>query len=160
MSTTEKTEKHESTTAGDIMMRDVKTIPHDATLRDAAALLTTYNISGAPVVDDDGKIVGIVSESDLLNEARKQAGLPHIAAFGVFFAPEDSLKRIYHGGASLLAEEVMSKKVITVTEDTSVKELGDLMLRRKINRIPVVSEEGTLVGIVTREDVLRSIFDL
>lgn len=154
------TEKQQLKTAGDIMIRDVKTIPHDATLRDAATLLTTSNISGAPVVDDNGKVVGIISESDLLNEARKQAGMPHLAAFGLFIAPEETLNRIYKGGESLLAEEVMSKKVITVTEDTPVKELGDLMLHRKINRVPVVSEDGALVGIVTREDVLRSVFNL
>jgi CBS domain-containing protein len=150
--------KTETVTVGDIMIRDVTTIPHDATLRDVAALLTAKNISGAPVVDDAGKMVGIISESDLLSEARRRAGLPHMAAFGVFVLHQETLERIYHNGATLLASEVMTKNVVTVTANLSISKAGDLMVKSKVNRVPVVDDDENLIGIVTREDVLKALF--
>lgn len=147
-------------TAAQILQAQVHTLSPDATLREAAELLGLWNVSGAPVVDSQGNLVGVVSESDLLSEARKRAALPRTAAFGVFLPVEDALKRIYHEGATLLVGEVMSTNLVTATADTPVDEIGRLLVQRKINRIPVVNIEGKLVGIVTREDVLRSLFGL
>lgn len=146
------------TTAADILRTPVRTLPADTTLREAAALLGAWQVSGAPVVDENGALVGIVSESDLLSEARKRAGLPRTAAFGVWLPVEDALRRIYHDGANLLVREVMTADVLTATPDTPVDELGALLVKRRINRIPIMSEDGALVGIVTREDVLRAIY--
>ncbi len=150
----------DSKTASDIMTRDVKTISSDATLRQAAELLAFTGVSGAPVVDASGRIIGIVTESDLMNEAKKRAALPHAGAFGLFSAPEEALLRIYHDGADLLVEEIMTKNVETVMGDTPMRQVTELMTRRRINRVPVVDFEGKLVGIITREDVLRALFEL
>lgn len=147
-------------TARDIMTRDVKTIPAEATLREAAELLSLYHISGAPVVDAAGNVVGILSESDLLSEARKRAALPSIAAFGLFRPVVDALQRIYHDGATLLVEEVMTRKVENIGPETSLHEIGDILARRRINRLPVVDDDGKLLGIITREDLLKAIFHL
>jgi CBS domain-containing protein len=147
-------------TASDIMTTPVKTVPAEATLQEAAALLMTHNISGAPVVDESGKMVGIVSEADLLSEARRRSALPHIAPFGLFVVPEDALKRIYHGGATLLVEEVMSRKVIVSPPDLPIEKVGELMTRNRVNRLPVVDEEDHLLGIITREDLLRALFHI
>lgn len=147
-------------TVGEIMTREVKTISADATLREAAELLTLQQISGAPVIDAQGTLVGVLSESDLLNEAKKRAALPRIAAFGLFMAPEESLMRIYHDGATLLVKSVMSTAIVTITEDTPVAAAIQLLISRKINRLPVLSARGALVGIVTREDLLKAVFQL
>lgn len=145
---------------GEIMTREVKTISADATLREAAELLTLQQISGAPVINAQGTLVGVLSESDLLNEAKKRAALPRIAAFGLFMAPEESLMRIYHDGATLLVKSVMSTSVVTITEDTPIAAAIQLLISRKINRLPVLSASGALVGIVTREDLLKAVFQL
>lgn len=150
--------KRAETTVREIMTREVTTIPAEATLQEVATLLTVRNISGAPVVDEAGKMIGIISESDLLSEARRRAGLPHVAAFGIFTLPEETLRRIYHNGATLLASEVMTKKIITVPPDMTLSEVGDLMVKSRINRVPVVDADGSLIGIVTREDVLKALF--
>jgi CBS domain-containing protein len=144
-------------TAADVMTREVKTIPSDATLQDVAALLTAHGISGAPVVDEEGNMIGIISESDLLSEAKRRAALPHVAPFGLFIVPTEALARIYHHGATLLASEVMTKNVTTVPEDMPISRVADLMVNEKINRVPVV-RDGKLVGILTRHDVLRGLF--
>jgi CBS domain-containing protein len=147
-------------TAADIMTRDVKTIPAEATLQEVATLLTTHDISGAPVVDDNGKVIGIISESDLISEAKKRSALPHIAAFGVFLVPEETLERVYHGGATLLAEEVMSRKIVSVSPDTKVQNIATIMVQEKVNRVPVMNEDNELLGIITRHDLLRGLYDL
>lgn len=152
--------KAETVTVGDIMVRDVTTIPADATLHDVASLLTAKKISGAPVVDETGKMIGIISESDLLSEARRHAGLPHIAAFGVFVLHQETLERIYHNGATLLASEVMTKNVITTDPDLPITKAGDLMVKSKINRLPVVDANDNLIGLITREDIMRAVFHI
>jgi CBS domain-containing protein len=146
-------------TVSDVMTTNVKTIPAESTLREAAQVLYENNIGGAPVVSEDGKLVGVISESDLLNVARKRAALPHVAAFGLFIAPEESLRRIYEDGATLLAEEVMTRKVVSLSPETPVAEAGDTLVKQKINRAPVIVE-GKVVGIVTRHDLLKGVFDL
>lgn len=147
-------------TASDIMTRDVKTIAPGATLREAAEILAFSGISGAPVVDASRHIIGIITESDLMNEAKKRAALPHVSAFGLFLAPEEALRRIYHEGADLLVEEIMSKNIETVTGEVVVREIANMMTRKRINRIPVVDEEDRLIGIITRADIMRALFEL
>lgn len=147
-------------TASEIMQTEVRTLSTEATLREAAELLGLWNVSGAPVVDEQGALVGVVSESDLLSEARKRAAIPRTAAFGVFLPVEDALRRIYHEGATLLVGEVMSTKLATASPDTPLDELGRMLVNRRINRIPVVDDAEKLVGIVTREDVLKALFGL
>ena len=147
-------------TIAGIMTRPVVTILENATLREAAALLSEKQISGAPVVDAQGNLVGILSESDLLNEGRKRAALPRTAAFGVFVASEEVLQRLYHAGADLSVRSVMSTNLQTATEETTVVEATRTLISRKINRLPVVDSTGKLVGIVTREDLLKAVFSL
>ena len=147
-------------TASEIMTKNVETISPDATLREAAELLAFRSVSGAPVLAPDGTVVGVITESDLMNEAKKRAALPHSAPFGLFLAPEAALQRIFHDGASLLVREIMTTDVLTVTCDAPVREIADLLTKKRINRLPVVDSEGKLIGIVAREDVLRALFDL
>lgn len=147
-------------TASEIMTRSVVAIPAEATLREAAETLALRRISGAPVLDEAGIVVGIITESDLMNEAKKRSAIPHSAPFGLFIAPEAALQRIYHDGASLLVREIMTKDVLTVTGDTSLRIVADTMTKKRINRVPVVDSDRKLVGIITREDVLRALFDL
>jgi CBS domain-containing protein len=147
-------------TAREIMTCDVKTLSPDMTLREAAELLSLNNISGAPVVDTDGHVVGMLSESDLISEAKKKAALPRVAAFGLFLAPIESLEHIYKEGETLLVSEIMRTSVKTALETENIATLGDLMLKNKVNRVPILSSDGRLIGLVSRADVMRAIFHL
>ena len=143
-------------TARDVMTKDVVTIPETASLREAAHILVEHRISGAPVVDESGNVVGMLSEADILDEKKREAALPRVALFGVSIVPEDSLRRAYEEGMSLQVKDVMTKRVISVEEDTPLKEIARLMVRHKVNRFPVVKERK-LVGIVARDDILRAL---
>ncbi|MGB9881005.1 MAG: CBS domain-containing protein, partial [Anaerolineae bacterium] len=74
-------------TARDVMTRDVVTIPETASLRDAVHVLVNHEISGAPVVDESGNVVGMLSEADILDERKREAALPRVALFGVSIIP-------------------------------------------------------------------------
>jgi CBS domain-containing protein len=147
-------------TIAQLMTPEVITVAASATLREAATLLVEKQISGAPVVDEKGMVVGMLSESDLLNEARKRAALPRTAAFGFFVTSEETLMRLYHEGADLPVSSVMSSNVHSVTPEATTTEASRLLLSKKINRVPVLDSEGKLVGIVTREDLLKAVFAL
>lgn len=147
-------------TISQLMTRDVVELTPETTVREAAALLTEHQVSGAPVVDADGRVLGIVSESDLLSEARRRAALPRSAAFGLFLVSEETLLRLYHAGADLPVREVMSSRLISVTESTPATEAARLLVNEGVNRLPVLDADGKLVGIVTRADLLKAVFSL
>lgn len=144
--------------AADIMNRDVKTIHANATLQEVAEFLTAHHISGAPVVDGNGKMVGIISESDLIDDRKRNAAIPRSAIFGFWVVPEETLIKAYEEAQVLRARDLMTRDVLSASEDTPVEELAQLMVKRRINRIPII-KEGVIVGIVTREDLVRGLLD-
>ncbi len=143
-------------TAADIMSRDVVSVSPDTTLREIANLLVEHGISGVPVVDRAGRVVGIVSEADLLNSEKRRVKLPRTALFGVFPLPDDLVRETFDEGTHLTAHDLMTRRVITLAADTAVRAVVSTMLERRVNRIPIV-EDDKLVGIVTRNDALRAI---
>lgn len=142
-------------TARDIMTKDVKTISEEMTLAEAGEVLVTNGISGAPVVDNQGKLVGMLSEADLMDEKKRKAVIPRMALFGLWVVPDKLVQEAYKEGFYITVRDVMSKNVVTAEEDTPVGELVALMVEKRINRIPIV-RDGKLVGIVTRHDILRA----
>ena len=123
------TQMRDAKTAKDIMTTKVVTVKPSTSIEDAARLLVRRKISGVPVVDekDKTKVVGILTEADLLA------------------APS---------GAKTVAD-VMKKRVVSVSPDTPVDEIAEILVKKKIKRVPVI-DAGKLVGIVSRIDVLRA----
>jgi len=115
--------------ARDIMTRRVITIQPRASAQDAAQLLDHHRISGLPVVDEDSKIIGIVTEADIISKVDREG---------------------------LSVGDIMSCEVIAVEEETPVNEIAALLTERRIKRVPVVCE-GKLVGIVSRGDVVHAV---
>ncbi len=137
--------------ARDVMTSPVVTVRPDTPVKEIAQLLLTHHISGVPVVEDS-KVVGIVTEADLLHKERPEL-------------PEGGILRLFRRGQlaeaerkaeGLVARDVMTSPVVTVTEDTPLREVATLLARRQINRVPVVRGDE-LVGIVSRADVLRAL---
>jgi CBS domain-containing protein len=124
------------------MTKDVAAVGPDAPLRDVASLLTVREISGAPVVDESGRVLGVVSESDVLR-----------VSGGVERARRGFRLRRRFGRRTAGAE--MTAPPVTVTPGLSVAEAAALMLDRRVNRLPVVDGDR-LVGIVTRADLVRA----
>lgn len=144
--------------AVEIMSTKVITIGRDTTIEEIAHLLTENNISGVPVVEDDGKVVGVVSQKDLLYKD-VEPRFPAVTELlgGIIFLKgakryNEELKKL----VATKAEDIMSTNIVTVDEDTSVEAVARLMVEKDINRIPVL-RGGKLAGIVSRADVVKYI---
>jgi CBS-domain-containing membrane protein len=141
--------------ASQVMTRSVVTVPADATVYAAADILLGARISAAPVVDADGRMVGIVSEADLMN--RPEAGtLPAKSWLQRLLADEARLARDYVRSHSHHVADVMTREVVTADERTPLLEIAALMQRNSIKRLPVV-RDGKVVGIVSRANLLQGL---
>jgi CBS domain-containing protein len=141
--------------ARDIMTTPVQTISRDTTVREIIQLLLTHRISGVPVVEGE-RVVGIISEADLIlreRAYRQRGGMAYL--FQQLFEDHAKLADEYRKAHGLVAEDVMTRDVVTVQPGTPVEEIANLMAERHIKRVPVV-EESRLLGIVSRADVLRA----
>lgn len=150
----EAREIHIRLRAKDVMTSPVITVRPDTSIKDVAGLMLTHHISGLPVVTSDGELVGIVTEADLLYKETGpwQKDERALKGFPPFGKTVDAVKK----ASGLTAADLMSSPVVTVDEETLVHEIAGLMVRRKINRVPVV-RGGRVVGIVSRADVLRAL---
>jgi CBS domain-containing protein len=144
-------------TAGDLMTRDVAMVHQETSLLDAVKLMAQRRISGVPVVDDAGTIVGMLSEGDLVRwhegYTERQARWLTMLADGLELAP-DFVKGIRDQQRKV--GSIMAKGAITVTEDTPARDVAHLMHTRSIKRVAVV-RDGRLVGIVARSDLVRAL---
>jgi CBS domain-containing protein len=136
----------------DLMSGDVQTLTPETPLRDAAATLISRDISGAPVCDVEGHVVGVLSESDIIFKERGAETEPSRllswladAVVGGAFAKQ----------AARTAGEAMTSPAIVVAPNSTVAVVARVMTERGVNRLPVV-ENGQLVGIVTRTDLVRA----
>jgi len=124
------------------------------TVAEVSTLLATHGFTGAPVVNESGKILGVVSQSDLVRETERQTTL---GESGRFFTDVDEyrdLANLPRDWSDAPVESVMSKQVCTVPRDASAALGASIMRKRKIHRL-FVTDEGSLVGIVTALDLLR-----
>lgn len=140
----------------DIMMKPVISVKEDTTLQDLATIFVEKKISGVPVVDEQEHVVGIISEGDLL---KQQTPLTSPMFFMLLDAaiPVNFLHYKEHKNEILATRvgELMTKSVMTVRHDKEVSEAAKMMLNHKINRLPVVDDEDKLIGIITRQDIIR-----
>ncbi len=152
-------------TIRDVMSKDPITLKPTATLREAAIILADESVGGCPVVDDDGRIIGMLSEVDILDALKTQHKelrmlMPPEITFGISFVEiikEREALAAFKEVENRLVKDIMTKEVHAVGPDDSVERAIRLMVQHKIHRIPVV-EGNRLVGILTRGDVLRGFF--
>jgi len=147
----------------DFMTPDPVTIQPQDSVESVLKLLEERHISGLPVVDENKKVIGIVSEADLLFKERPIRMPLYLTFLGsvIYLEPLDKFDQQLKKSLGMLVQDVMTAKPVTVTADTPISQAAGLMLDRRINRLPVVDQDNTLVGILTRHDlvqVLRSEF--
>jgi len=135
-----------------IMSKPVITIEARASIFDAAEKLLTSGISAAPVVDTDGRMIGIVSEADLMFRAETDT-MPSRSWFQRLLADDAVIARDYVRSHSRRVMDVMTKEVVTAGEHTEVREIARLMKQRNIKRVPIL-RDGKLVGLVSRSNLL------
>lgn len=142
--------------ARDVMVSPVVTVGENETVRDLAKLLVARHISAAPVVDSSGKVVGIVTEADLLH--RTEAGTERPVSWWLsLLAGDRALADDYVKSHAVRVREVMTRDVKTADPDTPLAEIADLFEEHHIKRVPIVSKGGDLVGIVSRANIIQAV---
>jgi CBS domain-containing protein len=136
---------------GTVMTSDVIRTVADTPFKDVAALLAQHHISGLPVVDDDDKVIGVVSETDLLLHQADQEKAGAERRFHLTPAARRTATKAH----ARTAGELMSTPAITVRADDSIANAARTMAQHRVERLPVLDEEDRLVGIVTRRDLLQ-----
>lgn len=143
-----------------VMNRDVITIAPESTARDAERTLAQHRISGAPVVDEAGHLLGVVSHSDLVSA---DAARPTVAAVGAFFTDEDELRDVgslpADPGQLLRVRDVMTPEVLSVSPDTPLHAAARIMREHRVHRLLVV-EGKRLCGIVSALDLLLALEEM
>jgi CBS-domain-containing membrane protein len=145
-------------TAKDIMAHEVITVTPATKIVEAAKLLLQHRINGLPVVDDSGRVVGVVCQSDLVAQ-QKRLPLPSVFNLLDGLIPLMSLRDYEHEVQKIAAVTVgqaMTPNPVTVSPATGLEEIASLMADKKLHTLPVV-EAGKLVGVVGKEDVLRTL---
>jgi CBS domain-containing protein len=141
--------------AHDVMVAPVITVKPSSSVRELAQILLRNHISAAPVVDDQGKLVGIVSEGDLMRRA--EAGTERRRPWWLLLITgEETLAGEYVKSHARKVGDVMTYDVITAAPDTPLDEIADLMERSSIKRVPIV-RAGQLVGIVSRANLIQAL---
>ncbi len=141
----------------DAMSRGVITIAPERSMTEAASMMLKFEISGLPVVNSRGKLVGIVTEGDFLKRAEygdenRERWIKYVTDIG-------PLAEEYTYSHGRKVSEVMTRNVVTITEDTSIAEAARLMEHHRINRIPVLSND-VLVGMISRSNLLHAFIAL
>jgi CBS-domain-containing membrane protein len=134
-------------TVKDVMTTRVVFVRQDATYKNMAAELREHHISGLPVLDDEGKVVGLVSEADLLAKEALDGEIP--GRSGAILSRRERAR-----ATGETAADLMTRPPITITADDSVVQAARLMQGKRVKRLPVVAADGHLIGIVSRVDVL------
>ncbi len=144
--------------AEDVMTRDVISVVPDATVLEAARLMLQHHISGLPVVDEGGKLVGVLSEGDFLRRRETRTEHKRSRWLEFLMGPGRIAAEYSHSHGSKVSE-VMTTDVQTVADDTPLEEIVELMERKRIKRVPVLCGEQ-LVGIVTRSNLMHAMVSM
>jgi CBS-domain-containing membrane protein len=134
-------------TVKDVMSTHVIAVRQDASYKDMAAMLRAQRVSAFPVLDDHNRVIGVVSESDLLTKEALEGTVPGM--------PPSMMSQREHARASAVtAADLMTTPPVTIGPGEPVTQAARLMYSRRVKRLPVTSDDGTLIGIVSRADVL------
>ena len=141
--------------ARDVMVSPVITVSSNASVKEAAKIFLDRHISAIPVVDEKGKLVGIVSEGDLLH--RVEAGTERQRPWWLcWFLGADALAAEYTKAHARKVADVMTREVVTASPETPLHEVASLLEKNLIKRVPVV-ENGQLVGLVSRANLIQAV---
>ena len=147
--------------AKDIMTTDVIVANKNDIIANVANLLIREKIGGLPVVDEENKVVGIISETDIMKK-ESHVESPKMSNFlqGIIFL--DDMKRFEEELRAIAAykvEDLMSKDIVTVKEDDTFDYVANIMINKSINRVPVVDKDNRLKGIICRYDIIKAMYN-
>lgn len=146
-------------TAKDLMSANVIAVTLDTEIRELAKVLAANRISGAPVLDGAGRVIGVVTESDLIFQ-NKKVHIPTAFAIldsFIFLEDPEKMEQELRKMAGTKVADICTANPVTVREDTPVEEIATLMAEKKVHTLPVLDGNGQLVGVIGKADLIRMI---
>jgi len=141
--------------ASDVMVRDVVTVTPDTDIEEAVKLLIAHDISALPVIDGSARLVGIISEADLIQ--RPEIGVDKRRPWWLeAVTPAATLADEFAKARGKKVGEMMTRNVVTATEDTPLAEIAALLEHKRIKRVPIV-RDGKVVGVVSRANLIQAL---
>ena len=142
----------------DIMTKDVVTVKKEASIREIAQTIVDHDVSGLPVMDDDGTVCGIVSEGDLVRKEFAPELPDELCILGavIYYSGLREYQDAFRKIAAISAEQLMTKKIISVKADDDVSEVAKILYNKHVKRVPVLDEKKHLLGIVSRREGYRT----
>lgn len=140
------------------MTKDVVKVKRDTTVQELAHLLMEKNISGAPVVDDEGVLIGVVTESDLIDQ-NKKVHIPTVVSVldsFIFLESTEKMDQEMKKIAGSTVADIFTENVKTVSPDTQIDELATIMSEKNIHTLPVI-EGNDIVGVIGKRDIIKTI---
>ena len=146
-----------SKTVADVMSRDVRTVQPETPLQEAIQILADNRISGLPVVNEMGKLVGVLSETDLMWQEMGATPPAYVMLLDsvIYLKNPVRYEQELHKALGQTVGELMTSDVITVGPDKALSEAARLMYEKHVRRLPVIDESKCVVGILTRGDIIR-----
>ena len=142
----------------DVMTRRVISVSPETSVFVAIRLMLKHHVSGLPVIDNHGKLVGILSEGDFLRRGEIETERKRSVWLDALFGPADGAADYVHSHG-LAVKDVMTRDPITVTENTTLDEVVRLMENRNVKRLPVL-RDGKVIGIVSRANLMRALLSI
>jgi len=145
----------------DVMTGKVITVTTADSVEKCAKLLQENEISGLPVVDEEGKIVGMITEGDLIRRASRIEAPGYLEILGglIYLGSPNKFVDELQRAMALEAGKMMSKDVVSIKPGESLERAATLMVKNNVNRLPVIDDDGELVGIVSRRDIMKHLYD-
>jgi len=144
-------------TAKDIMSKDVITVGMQTPVSELAEILWKNRISGVPVLDENGDVVSVVTESDLIDQTKK-IHIPTMISIldsVIFLESSKKTEREIKKMAGNTVQDICSMELVSVSEDTGLDEIATIMAEKSVHTLPVI-QDGRLVGVIGKSDIIRS----
>lgn len=144
-------------TAKDIMTTEVITVRMDTTVNELAEILWKNKISGAPVLDDEGNVVSVVTENDLIDQSKKFHIPTMISLIDsvIFLESSKKIEAEIKKMAGNTVRDICAKKLVSVPGDAGIDEIATIMAEKKVHTLPVL-QEGRLIGVIGKTDIIRT----
>lgn len=144
--------------AKEIMTRNVITANETNTIEEVARIFIDKKISGVPVVNKEQKLVGIITEGDLVYQQKKLNPPIFLSFFDgvVQVGKHEFFEELKKVSAFLVKDLMTHEDLITAKEDTDVSDIATMLIENKVNRVPVIDDDEKIIGIITRHDIIKS----
>ncbi len=146
--------------AKDIMTAEILTVTPKTSVSELAELFTTHNINGVPVVDDEGKLLGVVTENDLIYQ-KKKVHIPtviNILDSVIYLESPEKMKQEMQKITGVTVEDIYTSDVVTIDKETPIEEIATIMAEKNIHTLPVL-DNGNLIGVIGKGDIIKTLIN-